>query len=187
MGIIVKPDGTFDLKVWVDADFAGLHGREAVRSADCARSRLGYIITLGGVLLTWRTNLITEICPSTLEAEYVALVNSLRSVIPIRNLIIDLLKFLKLPQASNPVLRCTVFEDNQGAFLLANNQRITARTKYFCVKWHFFWSYVYHPDCNPDGWLIVEKCPTEEQNADYLTKGLSREVFEKNRQRVQGW
>lgn len=187
MGIIVKPDGTFDLKVWVDADFAGLHGREAVRSADCARSRLGYIITLGGVLLTWRTNLITEICLSTLEAEYVALVNSLRSVIPIRNLIIDLLKFLKLPQASNPVLRCTVFEDNQGAFLLANNQRITARTKYFCVKWHFFWSYVYHPDRNPDGWLIVEKCPTEEQNADYLTKGLSREVFEKNRQRVQGW
>ena len=187
MGIIVKPDGTFDLKVWVDADFAGLHGREVVRSADCARSRLGYIITLGGVLLTWRTNLIQEICLSTLEAEYVALVNSLRSVIPIRNLIIDLLKFLKLPQSHNPVLRCTVFEDNQGAYLLANNQRITARTKYFCVKWHFFWSYVYHPDRNPDGWLIVEKCPTEEQNADYLTKGLSREVFEKNRQRVQGW
>jgi hypothetical protein len=144
-------------------------------------------MTLGGVLLTWKTNLITEICLSTLEAEYVALVNALRAVIPIRNMIMDVLEFLDLPSASNPVLQCTVFEDNQGAFLLANNQRISARTKYFSVKWHFFWSHVYHPERNPKGWLIVVKCPTDLQDADYLTKGLPRELFEKNRKRVQGW
>ena len=187
MGIIVKPDGTFNLKLWCDADFAGLHGKEDARSPDCAKSRLGYVVTLGGVLLTWRTSLIQEICLSTLEAEYVALVNALRTVIPIRNLLIELLQFLKLPSPSNPVIQCDVFEDNQGAFLLANNQRITSRTKYFCVKWHFFWSHVYHPDRNPDGWLFVEKCPTQLQNADYLTKGLPREPFQENRQRVQGW
>ena len=27
-GLLIKPDGTFDLKCWVDADFAGLCGRE---------------------------------------------------------------------------------------------------------------------------------------------------------------
>jgi hypothetical protein len=187
MGIIVKPNGTFDLKVWVDADFAGLYGREPSNSSNSARSRLGYLVTLGGVLLTWRTNLIQEICLSTLEAEYVALVNSVRAVIPIRNLILDLLNFMNLAPANNPVLQCTVFEDNQGAYLLATNQRLSARTKYFTVKWHFFWSHVYHPDRNPNGWLIVEKCSTDMQDADYLTKGLPREVFEKNRQRVQGW
>ena len=26
--LIIKPDGTFDLKCWVDADFVGLYGRE---------------------------------------------------------------------------------------------------------------------------------------------------------------
>jgi hypothetical protein len=66
----------------------------------------------------------------------------------------------------------------QGAYLLATNQRITARTKYFCVKWQFFWSHqVYHPTENPDGWIIVEKCDTKVQN-DYLTKkGLPCEGY----------
>ncbi len=186
-GIIVKPNGSFDLKCWVDADFAGLYGREPARCADGARSRYGYLLTLGGVLLTWRTTLIHEICLSTLEAEYVGLVNAVRAVIPIRNLVIDLLKFLELSPPQPPVLTCTVFEDNQGAFLLATNQRISARTKYFTVKWHFFWSHVFHPERNPNGWLIVEKCPTDLQDADYLTKGLPRVVFEQNRFRVQGW
>jgi hypothetical protein len=186
-GIIVKPNGTFDLKVWVDADFSGMYGREPSDSSDSARSRLGYIIKLGDVLLTWRTNLISEICLSTLEAEYVALVTAVRAVIPIRNVILDLMKFLKLPVNSNPVLQCTIFEDNQGTFLLATNQRITSRTRYFNVKWHFFWSQVYHPTENPKGWLVVQKCPTDLQDADYLTKGLPRDSHEANRKRVQGW
>jgi hypothetical protein len=186
-GIIVKPDGTYNLKIWVDADFAGLHGREHATSPNSARSRLGYIMSLGGFPLTWRTTLITSICQSTLEAEYAALVSAVRTAIPIRNLVMDLLKFLDLPTPANPILTCTIFEDNQGAYLLATNQRITARTKYFCVKWHFFWSQVYHPTENPEGWIIVEKCPTDMQDADYLTKGLAREPFENNRFRVQGW
>jgi hypothetical protein len=186
-GLIVKPDGTYNLKIWVDADFAGLHGREPDTSPNSARSRLGYIMTLGGFPLTWRTTLITSICQSTLEAEYAALVSAVRAAIPIRHLVLDLLKFLDLPSPSNPTLTCTIFEDNQGAYLLATNQRITARTKYFCVKWHFFWSQVYHPTENPDGWIIVEKCDTKVQNADYLTKGLVKDTFEANRCRVQGW
>ena len=40
---------------------------------------------------------------------------------------------------------------------------------------------------NPDGWLVITKCPTDLMNADYLTKGLVREVFEANRIRAQGW
>ena len=186
-GIIVKPDGSFDMKVWTDADFAGLHGREPERSPDSARSRLGGIVTVGGVPITWSSMLMPEVCLSTLEAEYAALSRFLRTVIPIRNVLTDLLKFLDLPSTSKPVIHCTVFQDNQGAYLLASNQRCTARTKYFAVKWHFFWSHVFHPETNPDGWLIVEKCSTDVQNADYLTKGLAREAFEKNRFRVQGW
>jgi hypothetical protein len=186
-GIIVKPNGTFDLKLWVDADFGGLYGREPPNSTNSARSRLGYIIKLGDVLLTWRTNLINEICLSTLEAEYVALVAAVRAVIPIRNVILDLLQFLDIPQPSVPLLSCTIFEDNQGAFLLATKQKISSRTRYFNVKWHFFWSHVYHPTNNPDGWMMVHKCATDLQDADYLTKGLPRDTHEANRKRVQGW
>ena len=60
--------------------------------------------------------------------------------------------------------------------MLANNQRLSPRTKYFCIKHHFFWSHVYHEEKNPDGYLVIVKCPTELMNADYLTKGLGRQV-----------
>ena len=185
-GIIVKPDGSYNLRTWVDADFSGLHNREPESNSASAKSRYGYIITFAGVPLIWKSQLISEICLSTLHAEYVGLVCALRAMIPLRAQIVNLLSFLKLPSA-NPEIMCDIFEDNQGAFLLATNQRLSPRTKYFNVKHHFFWSYVYNEESNPDGWLVIIKCPTDLMNADYLTKGLVRTVFEANRIRAQGW
>jgi hypothetical protein len=186
-GIIVQPDGSYNLRCWVDADFSGLHGREPESNASSAKSRYGYIITFAGVPLVWKSQLISEICLSTLHAEYVGLVSAVRAMIPIRSLTVDVLSFLDLPSNKPVEVHCTVFEDNQGAYLLATNQRITSRTKYFNVKYHFFWSFVYHPERNPHGWLVVIKCPTDKMNADYLTKGLGRVIYQENRLRVQGW
>ena len=76
---------------------------------------------------------------------------------------------------------CIVFEDNNGALVLATTQRTTSRTKYFNVKWHFFWQYI------KNGTVQVEPISTTDQLADYLTKGLTREVFERIRKAVQGW
>ena len=186
-GLIVKPDGTLNLNCWVDADFAGLHGREPESNPASAKSRYGYIVTFAGVPLVWKSQLISEICLSTLHAEYVGLSCAVRCLIPIRTLVVELLSFLQLPNASPVKVHCSVFEDNQSAYLLATNQRITSRTKYFNVKYHFFWSYVHHDDKNPGGWIVIYKCPTNLMNADYLTKGLVRTIFEPNRKRVQGW
>ena len=36
-------------------------------------------------------------------------------------------------------------------------------------------------------YLEIESCPTELMDADYFTKGLSKETFESNRKRLQGW
>ena len=185
-GIFVKPDGTFNMRSWVDADMNGLHGKEDESNPASAKSRYGYIITFGGVPLIWKSQLISEICLSTLHAEYVGLVSALRAIIPLRSLISEVLGYLKLPDSASE-MHCTVFEDNQGAYLLATNQRLSPRTKYFNVKYHFFWSYVYNENTNPGGWLLIVKCPTDKMNADYLTKGLGRILFEANRLRVQGF
>ncbi|KAI2506515.1 hypothetical protein MHU86_7925 [Fragilaria crotonensis] len=61
MGMIVKPTGTLDLDCYVDADFAGLHGRDPDRSPTSAKSRTGYIITLGGCPILWKSHLQSEI------------------------------------------------------------------------------------------------------------------------------
>jgi len=156
-GVIVRPDGTFNLDTHVDADFAGLWKREPDVDPASARSRYGYIITFGGMPLVWKSQLISEICLSTLHAEYVGLVNALRNLIPIRSLVAETLEFLNLPNDEPPKIVCRVFEDNQGAYLLATNQKLSVNTKYFNVKHHFFWSYVYHPEKNPNGWLHIKE------------------------------
>ena len=105
----------------------------------------------------------------------------MRTLLPIRTLLIELATALKLPSQLQTSIHTRVFEDNNGALLLVNNQKITSRTKYSLVKWHFFWSHV------RDGTIAIIKVDTQEQWADMLTKGLNRESFERVRRLVQGW
>ena len=180
-GMIVKPTGTLNLDCYVDVDFAGLHNRDPDRSTTAAKSRTGFIIMLGGCPILWKSQLQTEISLSTLETEYSALSMSMRTLLPLRSLLIEVTNGLKLPTNFTSTISCSVFEDNNGALLLATKQRITNRTKYFLVKWHFFWSYV------RNGTVEIHKIDTQSQRADYLTKGLNRESFERVRKLVQGW
>ena len=76
-----------------------------------------------------------------------------------------------------------VHEDNTTALGLAVNQKVTSRTKHWCVKFHFFWSYVNNVKNN----TRCVKVDTKEQKADYLTKGLTKDVFERCRFLNQGW
>ena len=181
MGMIVKPTGNLNLDCYVDADFAGLHGRDPDRSPSSAKSRTGYIITLGGCPILWKSHLQSEISLSTLEAEYSALSSAMRTLLPLRSMLMEIVTGLKLPHTFLSTISCQVFEDNNGALLLAVNQRITNRTKYFQVKWHFFWEQV------RNGTVTIVKVDTQEQWADFLTKGLNRESFERVRKLVQGW
>ena len=183
----MKHDGTFDLKVWADADFAGTHGQEPSGNAKAVKSRCGCVVTFGGAPLVWKSQLISEICLSTTHAECVGLSNSVRALIPIRNLIKDILEQLKLTSKEKPKTLCKVFEDDQAACHPAINQQLSTRTKHFAVKCHFFRQFVCHKRKNPDGWLNVEKCSTDLMNADHLTKGLGRIKFKANRFRTQGW
>ena len=180
-GMIVRLTGDLSIDCYVDADFAGLHGRDPDYAPTSAKSRTGYIITLGGCPILWKSQLQTEISLSTLEAEYSALSASMRIMLPLKSMLTEVVAALKLPSQFKSTIRCRVFEDNNGALLLATKQRITNRTKYFLVKWHFFWSHVESGEVN------VLKIDTTEQWADYLTKGLNREVFERIRKLVQGW
>ena len=118
-----------------------------------------------------------------MEAEYSALSAALRVTLPLINICRQFVKTVKVPSNFKTIFHCgcIVFEDNNGALLLAANQRITSRTKYFNVKWHFFWQHV------KDGTIIIEKISTTDQLADYLTKGPTREILERIRKIVQGW
>ena len=179
MGMIVKPTGDLSIDCYVDADFAGLHGRDPDRSPSSAKSRTGYIITLGGCPILWKSHLQTEISLSTLEAEYSALSSAMRTLLPLRSLLIELTAGIRLSHSFTSIIKCCVFEDNNGAYFLALNHRITNRTRYFLNKWHWFWQHASE--------FQLVKIDSRNQQADYFTKPLSRELFENNRLLVQGW
>ena len=167
-GIIVPSfNSDLILKCYVDADFAGLYKVDPPEDSSSARSRTGFIIFLGPCPLIWKSYLQTEVSLSTLEAEYSALSASLRVALPIVSICCLAVDVVKVPTNFKSIFHCAciVFEDNNGALILASTQRVTSCTKYFNVKWHFFWQYV------KDGTIAVEPITTTDQLADYLTKG----------------
>ena len=77
----------------------------------------------------------------------------------------------------------TVYENNAAALALANKQQVTSRTKHWSVKFHFFWFHINESTNN----MKVVKVESSKQKADYLTKGLIKDVFENCRKLNQGW
>ena len=94
-------------------------------------------------------------------------------------MILEAVNYLELTSDINTTVRARVFEDNQSAYYLATNHRITNRTRYFLNKWHWFW--------DQSDEFTIYKVDTHEQDADFLGKALARQLFEDNRFRVQGW
>jgi hypothetical protein len=69
--------------------------------------------------LIWASKLQTEIALSTTEVEYIALSTAAREIISI----LELAKAVKhkvVASIKTPVIRCKIFEDNQGAVEMAN-------------------------------------------------------------------
>ena len=178
-GTILRPSGGLLFELFVDADFCSLHGVEDSRNPISAKSRTGYIIYLAGCALLWKSQLQTHVSLSTLEAEYSALSYALKALLPLKRMLVELVEALDIDLSTSASVRATVFEDNQGALLLAQNHRITNRTQYFLVKWHWFWQHQSEFD--------FVKVKSADQHADYLTKGLNRDAFEHNRLLSQGW
>ena len=146
-GMTFQPGPRLDLDMYVDADFCSLHGIEPASDPNSARSRSAYVIMLSNCPMIWKSQLQPHFSQSTLEAEYSALSYALKTLVPLKRLIVDLVKNLDVSDSTiKTVVRARTFEDNQGAYLLATNQRITSRTKYFLCKYHWFWSLVSKPD-----------------------------------------
>ncbi|MGH3055162.1 MAG: reverse transcriptase domain-containing protein, partial [Gaiellaceae bacterium] len=123
-GIIFKPTENYVLDCYVDADFAGLWGYEDSQDPVCVRSRTGYTLMFGGCPLLWVGKLQTEIALSTTEAEYIALSQSMRDLLPMRRVIEEVLKSFGV-SLDKVATHSTVFEDNNGALSLAHTPGMT--------------------------------------------------------------
>jgi hypothetical protein len=71
------------LVCYVDANFSGLWNYESDQDPVWVKSCTGYVMTLGGCPIQWNSKLQTEIALSTMEAEYIALSQAMRKLIPL--------------------------------------------------------------------------------------------------------
>ena len=123
----------------------------------------------------------TEVALSTTEAEYIALSQSMREVLPLMELMKEA-KAMKVPvNLVTPKVHCRVFEDNSGAIEIAKVPKMRPRTKHLNIKYHHFRSFV------QDGSISVHHVGTEQQTADIFTKPLNQDLFQKHRKSLLGW
>ena len=182
-GIIFQTSSTPTLDMYVDADFAGLWSYEDLQDSDCVRSRSGHVIFLGDSPVVWKSKLQTEIASSTMEAEYIALAQGMKQLIPLRVTYKAFLDNFKIEVDGLSTIS-TVFEDNQAARILATHTdppRLTPRSKSIAVKYHWFRQFL------GDDTIIVKDINTKLQKANIFTKPLTAINFQHERQMLMGW
>ena len=127
------------------------------------RSTTGYIITLGGSVVSCKSKKQGSTTLSSTEAEYVALSQCACELKFLVMLMKEIRKRIKLPI----ILR----EDNTGAIFLTNNDVKGQRTKHIDTRYHFVRELV------AKGELQVKYIRLERNPADVMTKNLGEEKF----------
>jgi hypothetical protein len=169
MPLYLSPTGNLGVDCYVDADFAGFWLQEDQQDPLSVKSRTGYLISIGGCLPTRTSKLQTEVA---LLTEYIALPQSMRELFPFRELVQELSTTMAYKKEFEIRTHSKVFEDNNGALILASSPRMSPRSKHIAVKYRSFRSHV------ADGSTKILKITTEGQKADILTKEPVRAIFE---------
>ena len=193
-GLILNPTSDLQVDCYVDADFAGLWSVESDQDPISVKSCTGYIIMFVGCPLTWVSKLQTQIVLSTMEAECIALSQSMREPIGLREIIRELQTFVISGKTLAPKYRThsktfnleaiptsKVYEDNEACLKFVTMPKMSPRTKHIALPYHFFRSKVEELD------IMVLPIDTNDQLADQFTKGLIEGKFELARKALMGW
>jgi len=118
---------------------------------------------LAQVTMSWRSILMYTIALSTVEAEYMAMMEAMKETIWLQGLFDDL-------GIDQDLLKINC--DSMSTIYLTNNQNYHVRTKHIYVMFHFVWEIL------DEGDIELKKIHTKENPADMLTKGVLKVMFE---------
>ena len=192
-GMTLTPSENFDVNCYVDADFAGTWSVEDDQDPVSVKSRSGHLITFMECPLLWYSKMQTQIALSTMEAEYIALSNSMRDLIAIRETIKEILQIVFVNDKSpispsySTISRTfklptsIVYEDNTACLKFATMPKMSPRTKHIAIPYHLFCSKVVALE------IKVVGINTDNQIADQFTKGLPQDKFVRDRKGLMGW
>ena len=137
-----------------DSDYAGDNSHR--------KSVTGLCLKLAGGPVLYKTHFQSSIALSSTEAEFVAACEAGKYILYLRTI----LEQIGIPQTE----ATTLYEDNQGALLMANAKRPTKRTRHVDVKYFVIQQWV------ENDLLTLEHIATADNYADAITKSLGRNL-----------
>jgi len=106
------------LDCYVDADFAGMWDTTDSDDPSSVKCRTGYVIVFANCPV-WVSKLQTDIALSTTEAEYIALSQAMRDIIPMRTVQNEIAGITNL-KIGKAVAHSIIFKDNMECIELVN-------------------------------------------------------------------
>lgn len=160
-GLVCKSNPT-SLVGYCDSDWAGDIGDR--------RSVSGYVVSYGGMIISWGCKKQTTVALSSTEAEYMSISDASKELLWVR----ALLASIGYPENSATTLHI----DNKSAIALTSNPRDHRRTKHIDIRFHFIRQQILDNVIAP---VYIE---TRRQVADILTKPLNAILFKEHRDAI---
>ena len=148
----------------VDADYAG--------DIEHRKSVSGVILKLAGGAVLYKTKYQDTIAHSSTEAEFAAAAEAGKFILYVRSILDE----VGIPQD----LATTLYEDNQGALLMANAQQPTKRTRHMNIKSFALQEWV------EQDLILLRKIHTGDNYSDAMTKATARTLFYRHMDHIMG-
>ena len=148
----------------VDSDYAGdISHRKSVS---------GIVLKLAGGTILYKTKYQQIIAQSSTEAEFIAAAEAGKFILYVRSILED----IGIPQQE----ATTLFEDNNGALLMANQQQPTKRTRHMDIKYFVLQDWV------ESDLMRLHSIKTSDNYADAMTKPQARTLFHRHMNYIMG-
>ena len=136
------------------------------------RSVSGIILRIVGGTIFYKTRFQPTIAASSTEAEFTAAAEAGKYILYVRSI----LEEINIPQTEATVL----YEDNQGALLMANAQQPTKNSRHMDIKTFMLQQWV------EEDTIILERIDTQDNFADAMTKATGKSLYNRHMNYILG-
>ena len=133
-----------------------------------SKSHSGYVFTLGGAAVSWKSSKQTFIARSTMESEFIALDKCGEEAEWLRHFVED------IPRWPKPVPPICIHCDSQSTIGRAQNSMYNGKSRYIRRRHNTIKQKL------STGVISIDYVKSKDNIADPLTKGLNRELVEKS-------
>ena len=149
-----------------DLIFEGHSNANFQSDRDDSKAQSGYVFTLNGGAVSWKSSKQETTADSTTESEYIAAFEADKEAVWIKKFITEI---GVVPSIVHPIL---LYCDNNGAITQAKEPQSHQRSKHVLRRYHLIRENI----CRND--VKIEKIPTDQNIVDPLTKPLPQKKYE---------